>query len=1005
MKILSFFVLLTIISFGGIAQSTLPLRADTVVIEKIGGNATLKIKNPTRDSVGGVLYNIGGGVTAFKKTRKINDTTIVIGGDTISIAGNIPFANGITKSNDTVILGGELNRHTFIVTRNQKNSTTSNNNNALILSNVSKDSSTWATMGHVQSSPYDMSNLLLNKLWFDSDTIAKQYGGVIQGLTKAEFNSSRKTFMNPATPISLPYGGAYMVSQLFPPDTAYWNTSPFGGTASAFAGDLGIGGENKFNLTITSSQTDYPITVTRMGVDYARVNSLIKRELRGNGTAGYVWDWRSHQGAINSGTTNYGSYVNKIYGFMAYGALYSHSGSPSKTKTLTVSTVDTSFAFYAHPQNTATNEVKNGYGFVSDGVSDYNFFRGKFKVGGTLPSTSNIQTPYLAVGTTPTFTQATSTSAPTPYVSFGPTLTNSILVTAYTSDTITAANSANVPVREMQIHRRLVPMENTLTLFDRQTSLTVLSYALGDSVNINPNFGYHAYVQSTERTIQKRSGYSGRSVLNSTNTNPVPSNVASLDFTGLSAANNIRLRGHYAGYVSIVNSVNATNADTLDMWTGYVSTGLQNAGRILKARHYSGVSLGTRADSLWSLYFEESPAMGYHEGNFGIGIRVPTVKLHVVGKGLFTDTLTATTMGNADSTDRVATTAWVKRQGFGSSGSGGTVTSVGVTDGNGFNLTVADPTTTPNISLTTTLNSGSIPFISTGSAISQNNANLFWDNTNTRLGVGTNAPAFKVDVRTNSTSGFAVYNTSALSSASGAFIRGYNAGTPTGADQRFGALIFGTNPTGAVIRNGVLIAGYSEAAWTDGVSHPAYLSFSTNPYGSTTLAEAFRITASQSVLINSTGGSLYADRRRLYVGGSMAIKKDSVPLEEILDSEQVMLTDTAEDGHIKRTNFANVAGQLAIVNDANHSVTPVQSAVRYHNAITATRTLTLPDASAYPNREITVKVNVITSGGVDVTSVSTIYFNGTSGATTQSIIGEGVSVRLKSDGTAWYQIN
>lgn len=39
-------------------------------------------------------------------------------------------------------------------------------------------------------------------------------------------------------------------------------------------------------------------------------------------------------------------------------------------------------------------------------------------------------------------------------------------------------------------------------------------------------------------------------------------------------------------------------------------------------------------------------------------------RLYVDGRGRFTDTLTATTMGNADSSNRVATTAWVKNLGY-----------------------------------------------------------------------------------------------------------------------------------------------------------------------------------------------------------------------------------------------------------------------------------------------------------------------------------------------------
>lgn len=72
------------------AQSTYPIRADKVVIEKIGGSAELILKNSTRDSAGGLLINIGGGQTSFIKVRALNDSTIVIGLDTLVIRGNNP---------------------------------------------------------------------------------------------------------------------------------------------------------------------------------------------------------------------------------------------------------------------------------------------------------------------------------------------------------------------------------------------------------------------------------------------------------------------------------------------------------------------------------------------------------------------------------------------------------------------------------------------------------------------------------------------------------------------------------------------------------------------------------------------------------------------------------------------------------------------------------------------------------------------------------------------------
>lgn len=59
------------------AQSKLPLRADTVVVEKAGPNqnANLVIKNATRDSIGGSLITTGNGVTSFERLEEYNIVT------------------------------------------------------------------------------------------------------------------------------------------------------------------------------------------------------------------------------------------------------------------------------------------------------------------------------------------------------------------------------------------------------------------------------------------------------------------------------------------------------------------------------------------------------------------------------------------------------------------------------------------------------------------------------------------------------------------------------------------------------------------------------------------------------------------------------------------------------------------------------------------------------------------------------------------------------------------
>src|SRR5688572_11280110 len=105
MKILSFLLLFIACAIRVNSQSTLPLRADTVVMEKIGGNANFKLKDAARDSIGGIFTNIGNGVYRARKPRKLNDTTLIIGLDTFTVgagSGSAQAGYGININGDTI---------------------------------------------------------------------------------------------------------------------------------------------------------------------------------------------------------------------------------------------------------------------------------------------------------------------------------------------------------------------------------------------------------------------------------------------------------------------------------------------------------------------------------------------------------------------------------------------------------------------------------------------------------------------------------------------------------------------------------------------------------------------------------------------------------------------------------------------------------------------------------------------------------------------------------------
>ncbi len=107
----------------------------------------------------------------------------------------------------------------------------------------------------------------------------------------------------------------------------------------------------------------------------------------------------------------------------------------------------------------------------------------------------------------------------------------------------------------------------------------------------------------------------------------------------------------------------------------------------------------------------------WRNGNVSVGTDANTYRLThkfaVAGKGIFTDTLTATTMGGTDSSNRVATTAFVKNV-LGSSGSssGITINSTPITSGN----------------------SGRILYENSSNQVSESNR-LNWNNTDSVLNV------------------------------------------------------------------------------------------------------------------------------------------------------------------------------------------------------------------------------------------------------------------------------
>jgi hypothetical protein len=74
------------------------------------------------------------------------------------------------------------------------------------------------------------------------------------------------------------------------------------------------------------------------------------------------------------------------------------------------------------------------------------------------------------------------------------------------------------------------------------------------------------------------------------------------------------------------------------------------------------------------------------------------------------------------------------------------INSLVFSDANGFDGNISLVGSVATLTITTALTTGSVPFIGASGALSQDNANLFFDDTNNRLGINTNAPTTALDV-------------------------------------------------------------------------------------------------------------------------------------------------------------------------------------------------------------------------------------------------------------------
>lgn len=800
------------------AQSTLPLRADTVLVEKTGSNGELKIKNSTRDSLG-FLVNIGGGRTRFMKVRKLNDSTVIFPpSDTVVIGGGAKlYGNGMTDTGDSVVLGGELDRYTHIRMKNNRWDATQNGFNSLMISDTVANQSGywWLTENASNSLPYERAFTYYSKAFDDKDTLYKSYGGNVSSGNNTTFSAGNTRFKNISTPILLPYTGFYSVGQLFPPDTAYMQSSPFG-QWEVDASVFGWGGSNAFRVTGFSQANithPYPFSVGKTEIDFARTTSAIKREFIGNPFANYTATYKSHQAAINAGTTEYGSYIGKWTGFHAYGNVFPHTSSPSKAKTLAVSRVDTAIAFYNPGQYQALNEVVNGYGFVSAGADDDNHLAGRLRLGGSLPLKSTIMrrlhntgtseftdTVYMSKFLKLGFGTATASSngmfniyADTGFqigYSYGNRTYSSI---AQYQQGITAANLSSKRNRGIIVEMDWEysdPAVNITNDFSRAV-YGLANHIADDSLNTTSSNG--GIVGSEFRLLlRKRTAFSDTTIFQGgTAATAATGLTGTFDFaqSGLSSAARLNWgKGYHAALSASIN-MNAWHRLDHGIWllTGGGQSGGTNSWVDTGYHHYM-LSHDSRVGVRYALY-----QVGTTDSNYLAGpLRLP----NLVQQSLDTTNYKLAVVG---ANGQIYKSYWQNPTG----GSASLTTNyIGVGAAGVL--------------------SGSSAYTYDGTTVKQNNA----------------------------TAATSITSSTAVGSTSGGDIRLFAAASPTAADQRLGGVMFGTLDGGSTENLTASVEAYSTGAHTPGSSEGTHLRFLTTAVATRT--EVMRITANLRVGIGVT---------------------------------------------------------------------------------------------------------------------------------------------------------
>lgn len=585
--------------------------------------------------------------------------------------GEVVGANGLTNLTDSTIkLGGLADSGAVIKVVNLES--VGNINSRIFITNAeSVDADYYENF--VQGTDFSGSLLRITKTSEEErgDTLNLQYGGVLSMLYDRFYDSTSTIFVAPNKEIRLNNLGTYNQARFYPPrDSVDVVTSTFGQTGSLFAAQLGLGDTWGYNIHIRGDIPNLGISANKSEIDFVRnIDQTRRKKITGNGVTSYFSDWKFLQNTVVGSTPKIGNYVSKIYGYHAYGGVYTDvGGAQSKADILLVAKMDTVAGFVVEPQWRPANEVYNGYGFVALGDSDYNYMAGKLKVGGIMPTRDNgsqvetvdVTGSVLGRNTVVAgsrtganaYLQSSNTTRTRPIYAFGDFLSDAIPGTTHYNDTVGTGYTKKP--RLMQNDMRYYMNDDYVSLNNVALELNANSFYVQDSMQID-NASQSATTVTSERNTLIFTRHS-------TQTNPAritqsgsgaAKAVAVTNSTLSVGATNIYLDGWYAGYNATASSGFA--GDTIARFVSFNSIpDNTTSGRISK--HFALMADAvSNADSAFGVYQVSANAYNLFGGQTKFGnLTTPTATVDITGTLKYVDgneqngyVLTSDASGNA----------------------------------------------------------------------------------------------------------------------------------------------------------------------------------------------------------------------------------------------------------------------------------------------------------------------------------------------------------------------